>query len=870
MWDDLAAIDPRFAYKGERTRYIAFPLGGIGAGGLSISGSGRLVDWSIRNRPALQGYNGYSHFAIKAERDGKLIDARVLNGPYDLNPSGAPGLRKMFDGFGHGANRQTLVGVPHFREVDFYGRFPTADLVFRDDRFPGGIRLTTLSPFIPHNDHDSSMPVAMFEVELVNDTSDELTYTLAGTLGNYGSNSGIHTYSRKDGVSTLHLTSSDETLKPKERGDLTIATDADDVDHTDHHYRGQWFDDLAVFWKDFARAGRLPERHYDKPRTSRHMSLQPEHGTLAARVTIPAGGRKKVRFVISWNFPVGDIYWAYRSKPDGVIPDRETPTWRNYYAIHWADSEASARDALRRWDRLAGDTIAFRDSLFGSTLPAEIKDAASSTLALLRTATVIRLEGGEIWGWEGQHREDGSCEGSCTHVWNYQQAVSHLFPALERTLRETEFTYNQLPNGGLTFRQKLPLGSGFDVIGPCADGHFGAVIKTYRDWKLSGDTEWLRRWWPHVKRAIEYAWSKDNPDRWDPDETGVLSGRQHQTLDMELFNPNSWLGSMYVAALLAASEMASALGEKDFAVKCGRLGRNGAKYIDEKLFNGRWFIQDIDLSDKSVLTPFDVGRAAGVLADGFMETYWSDEHSELKYQMGEGCITDQILGQWHAEVAGIGGFLDDGKVETALKSVHGNNFRRSLQDHFNPCRNYAFEDEGGLLVATYPEGVRQPMVAAPYAEEVWTGIEYMSASHMIMRGLVDEGLEVVRAARDRHDGSRRNPWNDIECGSYYARSMSAWQLVNAWSGLSADLVAGRIGFAPNAKGDCTLFWSAGNGFGELIRKGEELRFMVVGGSIEISEIAIAGLGVHRLPARRSLRQGEALTLQLTPESPTVG
>ena len=116
--------------KGERTRYIAFPLGGVGSGGFSISGSGRLIDWSIRNRPALQGYNGYSHFAIKAEKDGELVDARVMNGPYDLNPSGAPGLRKMFDGFGHGANRQTLVGVPHFREVDFYGRFPTADLVF--------------------------------------------------------------------------------------------------------------------------------------------------------------------------------------------------------------------------------------------------------------------------------------------------------------------------------------------------------------------------------------------------------------------------------------------------------------------------------------------------------------------------------------------------------------------------------------------------------------------------------------------------------------------------------------------------------------------------------------------------------------------
>jgi len=161
MWDDLSAVDRQFAYLGDRSRYVRFPLGGIGSGGFSISGSGRLLDWSIRNRPSLQGYNGYSHFAVKAEQGGKLLDARVLNGPYDDNPSGGPGLRPMFDGFGHGAMRQSLVGLPHFKDVRFYGRFPTADLTFRDNRFPGAVRLTALSPFIPHNDRDSSMPAAI-------------------------------------------------------------------------------------------------------------------------------------------------------------------------------------------------------------------------------------------------------------------------------------------------------------------------------------------------------------------------------------------------------------------------------------------------------------------------------------------------------------------------------------------------------------------------------------------------------------------------------------------------------------------------------------------------------------------------------------
>ncbi len=838
MWDDLAAIDPQFAYLGERSRYVRFPLGGIGSGGLSISGSGRLVDWSIRNRPALQGYNGYSHFAIKAEQDGTLLDARVLNGPYDDNPAGGPGLRPMFDGFGHGAMRQSLVGLPHFRDVAFYGRFPAADLTFRDARFPGAVRLTALSPFIPHNDRDSSMPVALLVFELTNTTGQPIDYTLAGTLGNYGNNSGVHRFAEQGGVASLTLSSGDPEQPEADRGDITIATEAADVQHQDFHYRGQWFDDLTVFWKDFAKAGPLPERHYEGPRATRHMQALPEHGTLAAKVTVAPGAVATIRFVISWSFPKGDIRWAYRDKPDGVAPDRPTPLWTNYYSTQWMDSLASARDAFGRWEALTTPTLAFRDSLFGSSLPAPLIDAASATLALLRTATVIRLEHGELWGWEGQHRLDGSCEGSCTHVWNYQQALSHLFPALERTLRETEWQYNQLPSGGLTFRQKLPLGSGFDVIGPCADGHFGAIIKTFREWRQSGDSGWMFALWPKVRRAVEYAWSADNPDRWDPDQTGVLGGRQHQTLDMELFGPNSWLGSMYVAALLAASEMAAALGDHAFADTCLRMGQAGAAYLNDQLFNGRYFFHAVDLSDSRVVAAFDTGRHAGVLADSFMAAYWSDEHGEIKYQFGEGCIADQILGHWHAEVAGIGGFLDADKIDSALRAVFDENFRPSLADHANPCRNFAYEDEGGLLIATYPEGTRQPMVAAPYAEEAWTGIEYASASHMIMHGLVEQGLAVVAAVRARYDGARRNPFSDIECGSYYARSMSAWQLVNAWSGFHLDLVDRTMRFAPKTSGDWRFFWSAGTAWGELERRGDELTLRVLGGSLPPLEVSV--------------------------------
>src|SRR5258708_4988035 len=120
-------IDNRFIYTGERRQYVAFPLGGIGTGSVSLTGSGRLIDWSIRNRPAIHQFNGYSHFAIKAEQYGKLLGARVLNGPYEGIPTGSPSLRK-FDGFGFGANRDSLAGVPHFDDVTFIGQFPVAEL----------------------------------------------------------------------------------------------------------------------------------------------------------------------------------------------------------------------------------------------------------------------------------------------------------------------------------------------------------------------------------------------------------------------------------------------------------------------------------------------------------------------------------------------------------------------------------------------------------------------------------------------------------------------------------------------------------------------------------------------------------------------
>jgi len=189
-------IDDRFIYTDKRRRYVSFPLGGVGTGSVSLTGSGRLIDWSIRNRPAIDQFNGYSHFAIKAEQDGNLLKARVLNGPYEGTPTGSPSARK-FDGFGFGANRDSLAGVPHFDDATFIGRFPVAELEFHDASFPGQVRLTAFSPFIPHNDRDSSMPVALFAISVPKRRHDSDDHSVDPTLGRFGLHVQYRTHRRE-------------------------------------------------------------------------------------------------------------------------------------------------------------------------------------------------------------------------------------------------------------------------------------------------------------------------------------------------------------------------------------------------------------------------------------------------------------------------------------------------------------------------------------------------------------------------------------------------------------------------------------------------------------------------------------------------
>ena len=823
------------SYADEQTNEISFPVGGLGTGCIGIAGNGRLIDWEIFNRPNKGSVNGFSHFAIKAEHNNQILDARVLHGDLKGSLSGDRSAPK-WSTFGFGPRREYLTGMPHFERVEFIGAFPVAEISFHEETFPGLVRLRAFNPLIPLNDIDSGIPAAFFEFEITNPTNQTIDYSVAGILSNPLPANNRNTVLQEKAVTSLHLASDGLSPADLQYGDLTLATDAPVTSWQQYWFRGAWFDSLEVYWREWATPGKLQNRTY--PATS---TGERNEGMLAAHLSVPPHQSGRVRFVISWNFPNCENYWNEQARAAAKTAGMAT-TWKNYYATIWPDSRASAAYSLAEWDRLHQETKLFQQALFASTLPAAAIDAISANLSTLKTPTVLRLEDGTFYGWEGSHVTEGCCEGSCTHVWNYAQTLPFLFPKLERSMRNADYRYNLRPNGAMWFRLMLPLGvptDGGQVNRPCADGQFGGVMKAYRDWKICGDSQWLATLWPAIKRSIEFAWNPDNEDRWDPDKTGVLWGRQHHTLDMELFGPNSWLTGFYLGALKAGAEMAEHLGEPETAAEYRAIFAKGKAWADQHLFNGEYYHQLIALKDKALIEQFE--QSSSTLPGGStLAAYWNDEHGEIKYQIGEGSEIDQVLAQWHANLYGMGEIYDPVQVKQSLHSLWKYNFKPSSRREYNPCRVYTMNDEAGLIICVWPTNVYKPIIPLPYAQETQNGYEYAAAIQMIQTGMVDEGMHAIEAIRDRYDGRKRNPWNEIECGSNYARSMAAYSLLNTFAGFEFDMVHGMIGFNPlrPSAGHFRCFWSLDSGWGVFAMQPGGVEVQVLYGQLHLSKLCL--------------------------------
>ena len=810
-------------YNREQSWKISFPLGGIGTGSIGLAGNGALIDWEIFNRPNKQSCNGFSHFAIRAEKGSRVIAAKVLQGRGLSDLTGSP------NNFGFGSRRETLDGLPHFRQTDFAAAFPQAQITFEDASFPGKIRLQAFNPLIPLNGRDSSLPTAFFTWEVENCSDEELSYTLAFNVCCPWRGKNTAGFEKRNNLSLLTLRNTSVTADEVDYGDLTLASDAAETSYQKYWFMGKQslFDNLTVFWREFLQPGKFVSREHGN-----------NHSLLAAHFALKPGEKQTIRFVLAWNVPNRCNYWqkfdAEHPLPPGVIN-----RWKNYYATQFEDSTATAVYALENWSRLEEETRRFAGALYDSSLPESVLEAAGANLSVLISPTCFRLEDGSFYGFEGCAAQSGCCEGSCSHVWNYAYALPFLFPQLERSMRDLEYRYNLASDGAMPFRLLLPLGRKNDYR-PCADGQLGTIVKVYREWLFSGDNDWLRCIWPKVKLSLEYAWSPNNFDHWDPQQSGVLSGRQHHTLDMELFGPNSWLTGFYLAALAAGAEMADFVGAHGDAEKYRRIFQRGREFLNRELFNGEYFQQKINLSDRALLKPYRDGKNCVFdLDETIYDSYWDEEHEELKYQIGDGCLVDQILAQWHAGLIGLEEIFDHEKAVSALQAIYRCNYQTFDSETFNPCRLFAVDEEAGTMICAWPSDKYRPWVPIPYAQETMSGFEYAAAGQMMQYGMIQEGVQLVQSVRARYDGANRNPWNEIECGSNYARSMASWALIPILSGFNCDLPRRRLMFNPKINPQAfRCFWSCGTGWGVFLWEQNMVELELLYGELELAELIL--------------------------------
>ncbi len=777
-WSSRIAF-PR-VFTGANLKMIAFPLGGIGTGSISLGGRGQLRDWEIFNRPDKGNSPDYCFPAIWVQPQGRKAVARILEARMTPPYEGPSGL-----------GARNVPGFPRLRGATFKGAFPFAWIDFDDDKLPVRVSLEAFNPLVPLDVEASGLPLAVLRYSIKNPDSIPAKVGIAFSLQNpVGSEGRQAVFREEQGVSGLFMDNPFLPTSDSLKGSVALCVvraPGGSVSYLRGWRRAQWWDGVLTFWDDFTEDGGLD---------STVPAVMPV-GSLAVSETIPAGGEVQVTYFITWHFP--------NRTPERcgwkAVEGKEKEVVGNYYTKRFKDAWDVSVHAARELVSLEARSRRFFEELQSSTLPPAVLDAALSNLSTLVTNTTFRTADGGFHGFEGCSDHAGCCHGSCTHVWNYEQATAFVFPSFARSLRESEFLRNTMESGLMGFRSYLPDGEKiWDRA--AADGQMGCLMKLYREWKLSGDTDWLRRLWPQARRALEFAWITHG---WDGDRDGVMEGAQHNTYDVEFYGPNPLSGIWYLGALRAGEEMAHAVGDGEAASEYRRLYENGRDWIDTNLFNGEYYIQKV------------VPRPADQIAEGLKAGMGAVDTLTPDYQMGDACLTDQLLGQFMAHVVGLGYLVDEDHVRKSLQSIFRYNFKSDLRDHECVQRTYALNDEASVLMASYGGGKR-PTIPFPYYAEVWTGVEYQFAAHLIYEGMLEEALTVVESARLRHDGERRNPWNEPECGHHYARAMSSWALLLALSGFHYSGVDRQLTLMPKMQqAKFRTFWSVPSGWGSFTR-----------------------------------------------------
>lgn len=762
-WQQALYADGPKTWRGDELTTIGMPCGGIGAGQLYVRGDGTLADWWICNNAYNTGQGAVNYWNFNTALGPWKTGYQTYTPPSYVN-----------QGFTINGRPLDKIG---FDSIEFTGEYPVATIDYKDNQkpLPYAVRLQVFSPFIPLNAKESATPGTIMQFTITNKSHSTQTVDLSGHLQNLV---GLDLKEKLKGNSR-NTTIRTISENPATNRLTTLQMDYVGTDLSPRHpFNGNVCLSLV---------GDCTTSGYAEAPVGQKLI-----GTISKSLTLKPGETKQITFLLTWYFP-------NRQKPQWAGWNRslniDTTIIGNNYANWFHSSLDVARWLNTNLARLQKGTFDFVDAYYHqSTIPYWLNRRLMMPLSNLATETTQWWGNGKFWAWEGV----GSCYGTCTHVWNYEQGLAHLFPELERNMRERgDFGSAYRDSDGMVGMRDAPEDE-------ATDGQAGAVLKAYREHLLTGDNRFLERNWPKIKKAEQFLINEDgNGD-------GMLEGKQPNTYDISFVGENTFVGGLYLASLKAASKMAALIHDGLFAKTCDSIFANGSEKSVADLWNGHYFIQKVDT---------------------------------VKYnrsQTVKGCLSDQLFGQTWAGLLGLGDLYPADKIRTALQSIYTYNWAPDVTaqtQYHKPERPYANAGESGLMVCTWPFSRHLGNDGVRYADEVWTGIEYEVATNMIANGLTDEGLTLIKSVDDRYNPAKHNPYNEFECGDHYARAMASYGVLLALEGIHYDGPQAALTFDPKIqKEHFCAFFSGAEGWGNI---GQERH-----GRQQVNNIAISYGKLH--------------------------
>ncbi|XP_065838612.1 non-lysosomal glucosylceramidase-like isoform X2 [Oscarella lobularis] len=769
-----------------------FPLGALGGGCISVAGDGGLRQWQVCNSINHKAHVPDSFFAIRVG-SGTSSTAAVLMSPALYNKQGFKPAYRVTDHVIPQASKDLLAALPGIETIEITAKFPTVEIDYTSPDIPVQIHAEAFSPSIPLDSKDSGLPVIIFNYTVTNPTTSTVEVSLLGSLQNiagwdgmkvianeveesaYGGNTNI-VIPKTAGYTALDMMNPSLPATDSQNGHVSLAVlhDTGDVVGATPQY-----DAVKDLWASFSKTGKLPAGS-----TGPSPAGKTWNGALSLTKAVGPKKAETFTFLLAWHFPHRYVNW--RQTQFGIKDEKTHFYLGNQYATFWPTIEKVLDYAVTNVVALASRTRAFRDAMFNSTLPWQLIDSAAGRVSVLNSPTCMWHGDGNFYAFEGcggggGEITGGCCPLNCTHVWNYEFTLSRLWPDLERTMRAIDLQEQLSPNAIIPSRTTVPLElrrqwtfwPDYTEIDPssrmiCVDGEIGTVNKTYREVLQGAPKEWFDQQWHQVKKVMK-RWMDELDDG-----AGVIRGAQPNTYDCAIYGVNTFIGTQYLCALRAAEEMAKLQGDTASASAYHDRFAMGSEALEKLCFtNGKYYTQVVDPT-----------HAVDI--------------------MGDGTHADALMGWWWARALNLGDILPIDHVKSSLQATFTQNHVTEFDPKMQSPRPFFDQRDAGMFIERWPDG-KVPTNAVRYSSEgAWTGLEYPFAAQCLYAGLNDVFLQVLTEARAKYDGTRRSPWNEIECGDHYSRPMSALQLFEVASGitwsfvsvLNVKAVAVNLSFAP--------------------------------------------------------------------------